>query len=78
MKNLINKVSTAVPLSFLLALLLMVSISSCSKPNLADIVREHVAAVNNDDIEKTDIFTDEQCVRTGPTRSCPAKPRFGN
>jgi ketosteroid isomerase-like protein len=48
------------PISFLLALLLIVPISSCSKPNLADIVREHVAAVNNDDIEKNlTFFTDD-------------------
>jgi uncharacterized protein (TIGR02246 family) len=48
------------PISFLLALLLTVPISSCSKPNLADIVREHVAAVNNDDIEKNlTFFTDD-------------------
>jgi len=60
MKSPIDRVSIAVPLSFLLALLLMVSISSCSKPNLADIVREHVAAVNNDDIEKNlALFTDD-------------------
>jgi ketosteroid isomerase-like protein len=49
-----------VPLAFLLALVLMVSFSSCSKPNLADIVREHLAAVNNDDIEKNmTYFTDD-------------------
>jgi len=49
-----------VPLAFLPALVLMVSISSCSKSNLADIVREHLAAVNNDDIEKNlTYFTDD-------------------
>jgi ketosteroid isomerase-like protein len=47
-------------IAFLLAMLLIVSISSCSKPNLADVVREHVAAVNNDDIEKNlTYFTDD-------------------
>jgi ketosteroid isomerase-like protein len=48
------------PISLLLALLLAVSSSSCSKPNLADIVREHIAAVNNDDIEKNlTLFTED-------------------
>jgi ketosteroid isomerase-like protein len=44
------------PISFLLAMLLIVPLSSCSKPNLADVVREHIAAVNNDDIEKNLTF----------------------
>jgi ketosteroid isomerase-like protein len=60
MKNPINRESIAVPLSFLLALLLIVSISSCSRPNLADIVREHIEAVNNDDVEKNlTLFTED-------------------
>jgi len=50
----------ALPLPFLLALLLTVSFSSCSKPNLGDIVREHIKAVNNDDVEKNlTFFTDD-------------------
>jgi ketosteroid isomerase-like protein len=49
-----------VPLSLLLALLLIVSFSSCSKPNLGDIVKEHFRAVNNDDVEKDlTFFTDD-------------------
>jgi ketosteroid isomerase-like protein len=49
-----------VPLPFLLALLLIVSFSSCSKPNLGDIVREHIKAVNTDDVEKNlTFFTDD-------------------
>jgi hypothetical protein len=60
MKNIIDRIHIAVPLSFLLALPLIVSMFSCSKPDLADIVREHVAAVNNDDIEKnTALFADD-------------------
>jgi ketosteroid isomerase-like protein len=50
------------PISLLLALLLAVSSSSCSKPNLAAIVREHIAAVNNDDIEKNLTFFTEDSV----------------
>jgi ketosteroid isomerase-like protein len=52
MKNPIDRVFTVAPLSVFLALMLIVSISSCSKPNLTDIFRKHVAAVNTDDIEK--------------------------
>jgi ketosteroid isomerase-like protein len=54
------------PISLLLTLLLAVSSSSCSKPNLADIVREHVAAVNNDDIEKNlTFFTNDAIFEIG-------------
>ena len=60
MKRPILKFSMTVPLSFLLALLLIVSFSSCSRPNLGDIVREHIQAVNNDDVEKNlTFFTNE-------------------
>src|SRR4030042_2745308 len=60
MKRPILKFSMTVPLSFLLALLLIVSFSSCSRPNLGDIVREHIQAVNNDDVEKNlTLFTNE-------------------
>jgi len=49
-----------VPLAFLLSLILTISFSSCSKPKLGDIVREHIKAVNNDDIEKNlTLFTDD-------------------
>ena len=54
------RLAMSVPLSLLLALLLTVSFYSCSKPDLADIVREHIEAVNNDDIEKNlTFFTDD-------------------
>ena len=60
MKSIIDRIRIAAPLSFLLALPLIVSMFSCSKPDLADIVREHVAAVNNNDIEKnTTLFADD-------------------
>ena len=52
MKNTILKFSMTVPLPLLLALILIACFSSCSKPNLSDIVREHIKAVNNDDIKK--------------------------
>jgi hypothetical protein len=45
-----------VPLPILLALILIVCFSSCSKPNLGDIVREHIKAVNNDDVKKNLTF----------------------
>ncbi len=56
MKSPILRLSMTVPLSLLLALLLIVSFSSCSKPNFEDIVREHIKAVNNDDVEKNLTF----------------------
>jgi len=60
MKELIPKLSMIVPLSLLLALLLTVSFSSCSQPNLGDIVREHIEAVNTDNVEKNlTFFTDD-------------------
>ena len=42
----------AIPLPLLLSLILIACFSACSKPNLGDIVREHIKAVNNDDVEK--------------------------
>jgi len=49
-----------VPLPLLLVLILIASFSSCSKPNLGDIVREHIRAVNNDDVEENlTFFTDD-------------------
>jgi len=60
MKSPILKFSMAVPLSLLFALLWIVFYSSCSKPNLGDIVRKHIKAVNNDDVEKNlSFFTDD-------------------
>jgi len=44
------------PLALLLALILIAYFSSCSKPNLGDIVREHIKAVNNDDVKKNLTF----------------------
>jgi ketosteroid isomerase-like protein len=60
LKKSILKLFIIVPLSLLLFLILITSFSSCSKPDLAGIVREHIAAVNNDDIEKNlTFFTDD-------------------
>jgi ketosteroid isomerase-like protein len=56
MKSSILRLSLTVPFSLLVALLLTVSFSSCSKPNLGEIVREHIRAVNNDNIEKNQTF----------------------
>ena len=56
MKSSILKFSMIVPFPILLALILIVSFSSCSQPNLGDIVREHIKAVNNDDVEKNLTF----------------------
>lgn len=68
-----------VPLSFLLVLVLMVSISSCSKPNLVDIVREHVAAVNSDDIEKNlTFFTDDSVFEPDPATKLSGKAQVRN
>jgi len=43
-------------LPVLFSLVFLTSLSSCSQPNLGDIVREHIKAVNNDDIEKNLTF----------------------
>ena len=60
MKKLIPKLSMIVPLSLLPALLLTVTFSSCSKPNLGHIVREHIEAVNTDNVERNlTLFTDD-------------------
>jgi len=60
MKRPAIKLAMAVSFSLLLISLLTVSFSSCSKPNLGDIVREHIKAVNSDDIEKNlTLFTDD-------------------
>lgn len=56
MKKLLPKLSIIVPLPLLLALILIAYFSSCSKPNLADIVREHIKAVNTDDVKKNLTF----------------------
>jgi ketosteroid isomerase-like protein len=79
MKNPIDKVSMTVPLSVLLALLLIISISSCSKTNLADIVREHFAAVNNDDIEKNlTFFADDAVFEPDPNTKLSGKAQVRN
>jgi len=60
MKSSILKFSMTLPLPLILPLLLIISFSSCSRPNLGDIVREHIQAVNNDDVEKNlTFFTDD-------------------
>jgi hypothetical protein len=54
------KLSMIIPLPLLLSLILIVSFSSCSQPHLGDIVREHIKAVNTDDVEKNlTFFTDD-------------------
>ena len=66
MKRSILKFSKTVRLSLPLPLILTISFSSCSKPNLADIVREHIQAVNTDDIEKNlALFTDDAVFKIG-------------
>ena len=60
MKRSILKCSMTTPLPLLLSLILIACFSSCSKPNLGDIVREHIKAVNNDDVKKNlTFFTDD-------------------
>jgi len=60
MKSSTDRASVTGPLSVLLVFFMTVYFTSCSKPNLADIVREHIAAVNTDDIEKNlTLFTDD-------------------
>jgi hypothetical protein len=60
MKKPLLKLSMIVPSALLLPLILTISFSSCSKPNLGDIVREHIKAVNTDDVEKNlTFFTDD-------------------
>jgi hypothetical protein len=56
MKRPAIKLAMAVSFSLLLISLLTVSFYSCSKPDLADIIREHIKAVNSDDIEKNQTF----------------------
>jgi len=62
MKILILKFSMTVPLPLLLSLILTISFSSCSKPNLGDIVREHIEAVNTDDVKKNLTFFADDAV----------------
>jgi ketosteroid isomerase-like protein len=62
MKRSIPKFSMTVPLRLLLSLILIVSFSSCSKHNLADIVRENIKAVNADDVEKNLTFFADDAV----------------
>ena len=60
MKKQLLKFSVLVPLPLLLALILIACFSSCSQTNLGDIVREHIKAVNNDDVNKNlTFFTDD-------------------
>jgi len=60
MKKPLIKFSMTVPLPLLLGLILIAHFSSCSQPNLGDIVREHIKAVNNDDVKKNlTLFTDD-------------------
>ena len=79
MKKPIPKLSMIVPWALLLSLILMVYFSSCSKPDLADIVREHIAAVNNDDIEKDlTFFTDDAVFEPDPATKLSGKAQVRN
>jgi hypothetical protein len=62
MKGSILEFTMTVPLPLLLSLILIFSFSSCSKPSLSDIVREHIKAVNNDDVKKNLTFFTEDVV----------------
>ena len=60
MRRPVVRLSMIVPLPPLFALILIAYFSSCSQPNLGDIVREHIKAVNNDDVKKNlTFFTDD-------------------
>ncbi len=79
MKRPIIKFSMTVPLSVLLFLILIISFSSCSKPNLGDIVREHIEAVNNDDLEKNlTLFTDDAVFEIGAGTRLSGKDQLRN
>lgn len=79
MKRPFMRLAMTVPLSLLLALLFTVSISSCSKPDLANIVREHIAAVNTDDIEKNlTFFTDDAVFEPEPSVKLSGKAQLRN
>jgi hypothetical protein len=69
MKNQIIKSSVVLPSLFLLTLVLSTSSSSCSQGNLGEIVREHIRAVNTDDIEKNlALFTDDAVFEIGDSK----------
>lgn len=79
MKRPLMRLAMTVPLSLLLALLLTVSFYSCSKPDLADIIREHIEAVNNDDVEKNlTFFTDDIVFVTEQDRKLTGKDQLRN
>ncbi len=56
MKKFLSSLSMTVPCAFLLSLIWIIFVSSCSQPNLGDIVREHIQAVNTDNVEKNLTF----------------------
>ncbi len=79
MKSSTDRASMTVPLSVLLVFFMTVSFTSCSKPNHVDIVREHIAAVNNDDIEKNlTFFTNDAIFEIGAGTRLSGKDQLRN
>jgi ketosteroid isomerase-like protein len=79
MKTPILKFSTTVPLAPLLSLVLTISFSSCSQPSLSDIVREHIKAVNTDEVEKNlTFFTDDAVFEIGAGTKLSGKDQLRN
>jgi len=79
MKSSILKFFKTFPLPLLLSLILIFSFSSCSKPDLADIVREYIEAVNTDDVEKNlTFFTDDIVFVTEQDRKLTGKDQLRN
>jgi ketosteroid isomerase-like protein len=62
MKSPILNFLVTIPLPLLLPLILTISFSSCSEPRLDDLVREHIRALNSDDIEKNLTFFADDAV----------------
>jgi hypothetical protein len=62
MKDSILKSFMTVALPFWLPFTLIISFSTCSKPNLVNIVREHIKAVNNNDVKKNLTYFTDDCV----------------
>lgn len=79
MKSSILKFFKTFPLPLLLSLVLIVSFASCSRSNLGDVVREHIEAVNNDDIEKNlTFFTDDAIFEPDATTKLSGKAQVRN
>lgn len=79
MKNAIFRLTMTVDLCGMSVLLSTVFFSSCSEPDLAGIVREHIEAVNNDDIEKNlTFFTDDGVFEPEPSVKLSGKAQLQN